>query len=93
MPRLDADKRGNLHYSVLLFLSGVQAAVWYGFILLFATGLTKNVSHCTTARRGAERCGNYYLKSKTLRIACSEKCKSTLRHQQIYRAVKRLRTG
>jgi hypothetical protein len=91
LPTMTVDRRSNLQFRVVPILTGVQSSVWYGLILLFASGLTRNVVRCSASRRGANPCGNYYLKSKKLRIACSQKCKKTLRHQQVYRAVKKIR--
>jgi hypothetical protein len=91
-PVLTVDKNGNVQFGAVPLATGVQARVWYGLILLFARNLRENVKKCNAAFRGNEPCGNYYLKTKKLRIACSDKCKRILRHQQVYRAVKRIRS-
>jgi len=90
-PVLAVGERGNLQFGAVPLATGVQARAWYGLILLFARDLALNVKQCRAAYKGGEPCGNYYLKSKDLRIACSDRCKKVLRNQQIYRAVKKMR--
>jgi hypothetical protein len=92
-PVMTVDQAGHLQFGAVPLATGVQARVWYGLILLFANDLTKNVRQCGARYKRGEPCGKYYLKSKGLRVACSERCKRTLRHQQVYRAVKRIRDG
>jgi hypothetical protein len=91
IPTLRIDQRRRLEFGVVPLLTGVQSAVWYALILLFAKGLSENIVRCTATRRDAASCGNYYIKSKRLRVACSERCKRILRSQQVYRAVKKAR--
>ena len=90
-PILSVDKKGKLQFGAVPLATGLQARVWYGLILLFARDLAANVRKCSAAYKGGKPCGNFYLKSKSLRIACSERCKKVLRNQQIYRAVKKIR--
>ena len=90
-PVLEVGKKGKLQFGAVPLATGIQARVWYGLILLFARDLAANVRRCSAAYRGGEPCGNYYLKTKDRRIACSDRCKIILRNQQIYRAVKKMR--
>jgi hypothetical protein len=90
-PVLEVNEKGKLQFGAVPLATGLQARVWYGLILLFARDLAGNVRQCSAAYKGGEPCGNYYLKSKDLRVACSDRCKKILRNQQIYRAVKKIR--
>lgn len=90
-PVLSVGEKGKLQFGAIPLATGVQARTWYGLILLFARDLALNVRQCSAAYKGNEPCGNYYLKSKQRRIACSDKCRKILRNQQIYRAVKKIR--
>jgi len=90
VPRLAFDGKLNLKFDAEPFLSGIHANVLYGMILLFIDNRWRNLARCA-ARRGDGVCNDFYLKTKQLRVACSPTCKRTLRHQQIYRAVKKIR--
>ncbi|MBI2986463.1 MAG: hypothetical protein HYY45_06830 [Deltaproteobacteria bacterium] len=91
IPTLSFDRHGNLRFDALPFLSGVQSAAWFGLILLFTSGLTRNVEQCQAKYKDGLPCGKFYLKTKILRVACSKKCKRRVRHAQIYGYVKEIR--
>lgn len=87
VPRLSIDNRLNLRFDADPFLNGVESAVYFGMILLFTGGLTRKVAVCE-ARKNGGRCGNLYLKTKLLRVACSPECKRTYRSEQVYKSLK-----
>ncbi len=86
VPRLAFDGKLNLRIDADPFGSGVHAATLYGMIQLFVDNRWHKLAVCS-----APECGKFYFKAKKLRIACSPTCKKTLRHKQIYRAVKKIR--
>jgi len=91
VPILAIDGKGHLNFGAVPLLTGVHACVWFGLVLMFASDRTKKIAKCNASYSGGEPCGNYFIKSRKLRIACSATCKRRLRHAQIYKYVKNIR--
>ena len=91
-PTLFVDRRGNLQFSAEPFLTGVHSAMLFGLILLFTSDLKRNLKQCTAKREGMP-CGKFYLKTKSLRVACSNECRRQRRKKQVAKKVEELRKG
>ena len=84
IPTLSFDRHGNLRFDASPLLTGVHSVYLFGLILLFVSGLSRNLTRC-------KRCQNFYLKTKGLRVACSNECKRVLRYKDIASYVKKWR--
>jgi len=92
LPRLEF-VRGQLTIGVDPFLSGAESAVYFGIIMLFASGRTDRISICQAPKPNQKRvfpkesCGKFFLETKERRAACSEECGKLRQRDQISRSV------
>jgi len=83
LPEIATDKRGVKILNYWL-ISGAHAAVIFGLIALFVDGVLDRLLRC-------KQCQRFYLKTHTLRVACSLDCRRALRIEDVARNVKKLR--
>ena len=90
LPQLSFDMKGNLKIDAIPFLSGVESAVYFSLILIFAHGLERKIACCPAPLPDdrTETCGAFYLRTKERWAAHSPECYQEYRRVYVLDKVK-----